>query len=363
MADKKFEALWDCKYCGAKGIGGLTKHCPNCGHPQDKGIIFYKGEKKNYLDEDTAAQYGQGADWTCSYCGSLNRVNHKFCTNCGAPKEETSGDYFENEKKIKEKEQKKEQERMQHQQPAPKPAKNSGGVMKKFFPLLLIILAAGLLFSIFSKPKNANVQIADKSWERSVEVEAMQTVQQSDWNVPDGGRVYDQRREIHHYQQVVDHYEERSREVAVRVYDGEDYYTVDVNNGDGTFTEETRSRPRYRTEYQTEYYDAPVYRDEPVYQTKYYYDLDIWPVARTETTSGKDDEPYWPELSLRENEREGASHEVYSIEVEELQKKNTANKTFTLPQDEWEKLKIGEALDITYKHNTITKINGNEIGK
>ena len=54
MAKKIIEGLWDCPYCGQKGIGGLTKSCPNCAHPQDAGTKFYLGEKKEYLEEDKA---------------------------------------------------------------------------------------------------------------------------------------------------------------------------------------------------------------------------------------------------------------------------------------------------------------------
>ena len=101
MAKKIVEGLWDCPYCGQKGIGGLVKSCPNCAHPQDADTKFYLGEKKAYLDEEKAKDYGKGADWTCSFCGSLNRYGNANCVNCGAQREDSSGDYFENRKKRK----------------------------------------------------------------------------------------------------------------------------------------------------------------------------------------------------------------------------------------------------------------------
>ncbi len=99
MAKKIIEGLWDCPYCGQKGIGGLTKSCPNCAHPQDAGTKFYLGEKKEYLEEDKAKDYGKGADWTCAFCGSLNRYGNTNCNNCGAQRGDSSGDYFENRRK------------------------------------------------------------------------------------------------------------------------------------------------------------------------------------------------------------------------------------------------------------------------
>lgn len=350
MGEKKIlEGLWDCPYCGAKGIRGLTKHCPNCGHPQDQGTTFYLGNAKNYLDEEKAKQYGQGADWTCSYCGSLNRVHHKFCTNCGGPKDETSGDYFDNQKKME-----------KAAQPAPEPQRNNkpqkSGGLKRFAPFFLILLGLLLVFNFFLRPKNADVKITDKSWARSIDVEGMVTYQEKDWDVPDGGRVYQTKREIHHYQDVIDHYETRTREVPEQVYDGEEYHTRTVNNGDGTFTEETYSTPRYRTEYRTEYYDAPVYRQEPVYATMYYYEIDRWPVVRTEESSGKEDEPYWPQVQLAELEREGAYHESYNFTAQNVKKEKTYD--LSLPQSEWEKLKVGDAVEITLRGSKLIKING-----
>lgn len=99
MGERIVEGLWDCKYCDTKGIGGLTKHCPRCEHPQDDDVKFYLGEKKNYVDEDLAKEYGQGADWICPYCNSLNRVHFKYCSNCGAEKESSEKDYFSNQEK------------------------------------------------------------------------------------------------------------------------------------------------------------------------------------------------------------------------------------------------------------------------
>ena len=109
MSKRIVEGLWDCKYCDTKAIGGLTKHCPGCGHPQDEDTKFYMGEKKNYLEEELASQYGQGADWVCEYCGSLNRFHYKYCANCSSPKETAEKDYFTAKAEAEEKQNKKEE--------------------------------------------------------------------------------------------------------------------------------------------------------------------------------------------------------------------------------------------------------------
>jgi hypothetical protein len=62
-------------------------------------------------------------------------------------------------------------------------------------------------------------------------------------------------------------------------------------------------RPVYRTETKTETYQEPVYRDEPIYATKYYYEIDIWQYAFSYNTSGNDKDPYWKEFELEELQR------------------------------------------------------------
>ena len=399
MAKRIVEGLWDCPYCGTKAIGGLTKICPCCGHPQDKDTRFYMGSKKNYLDADLAAQYGQGPDWVCPYCGSLNRIRYKYCSGCGAPKESSEDDYFSNAAKddaqarsraeswgdqegsvdnsqtgpgIKdssksEKDNKAAAKDVRDTRAASKggkgrnsrPEKNTGRSKKNIlFVLLILVVLGGILFHFW--PRNYTADVQWTYWVRQIDIEAWRTVQESGWSLPEGGRVYDKRSEIHHYEQVLDHYETRSRTVSESVYDGEDTYTTYVNNGDGTFSEETRSSPRYRTEYHTEYYQEPIYRDEPVYRTKYYYDIEKWVVDRTEESNGVDNIPYWPEYTLAANERTGYTGEIYGLS---LRVKEEKKYTVYLPQEYWENFKAGDQVKIKVIGGEVKEVNGYEAEK
>jgi len=362
MAKRIVEGLWDCKYCGTKGIGGLTKHCPCCGHPQDEGTTFYLGQKKKYLEADLAAQYGQGADWVCPYCNSLNRVRFKFCSNCGAPKDSSEGDYFNNETKRRESEAAKAASSENSgtgagKSDAAKKAPDPAAVKKRRFIILGVILALFAVILAVFWPRNYNGEVGTVAWAREIDIEAWRTVQESDWSVPDGGRVYDTNWEIHHYVQVLDHYETRTRQVSEQVYDGEEYHTRYSDNGDGTFTEETYSTPRYRTEYHTETYQEPVYRSDPVYQTKYYYDIERWVVDREEESSGADNEPYWPEYTLAENERTGFQGEAYTMSVHVKDKRYSVS----LSYDRWKNFHAGDKIEITVSAGKVTKINGEEV--
>ena len=76
-----------------------------------------------------------------------------------------------------------------------------------------------------------------------------------------------------------------------------DHYNTEYSysdNGNGTFTEHTKQVPVYKTEYYEETHQEPVYRQDPVYATKYYYDIDKWfDSGRDYPSSGTDQNPYW----------------------------------------------------------------------
>ena len=349
MADRIVEGLWDCPYCGTKAIGGLTKHCPCCGHPQDQGTRFYMGDKINYLDEELAAQYGKGADWVCAYCGSLNRARFTYCANCGSEKSESKADYFG-------KNPNPQAEKKQPPKAKPDRPKAKKPLWRRLLPLFIIAAVVIALISAFM-PRNMQAEVTAMDWERRIEIEAYRTVRESDWSVPAGGRVVSQRQEIHHYDQVLDHYETRTRTVSEEVYDGTDTYTSYSDNGDGTFTESSYDVPRYRTEYRTETYSEPIYRDEPVYQTKYSYDIDKWVVDREEEASGTDNAPYWPEYTLASNEQTGAESEYYFMTVQAKDDQYVAMMTY----DQWQNYHTGDQVEITVTAGDITEVNGESV--
>ncbi len=365
---KKIEAFWDCAYCGQKGIGGLTKQCPNCGHPQDKDIRFYLPEdvEEHVLDENTASQYGKGADWMCSYCNSLNRYNETICHNCGADRNEQLGDYFSNKDEsdhshddtnLKNKNTSIKEgtsTRFRYQ----KATKNTKQKQKRKIGCLPII---GIFFAIMLFvfwPRTSEATVMEKDWDRSISIEEYKTVQEDDWSVPDGGRVYNKKKEIHHYTQELDHYENVQVQKSRQVLDGYDVSYDYVNNGDGTYDQVKRSTPRYRTETYYETERQPVYRDVPVYKTKYYYEIDKWVPTRSVDTNGGSDEPYWGQVSLGSSEREGEHTETYTLTFRTKKEKTYS---VNLSQDAWSKFTEGDSAKITVQSGRITKINDTEI--
>lgn len=294
MSKRVIEGKWDCQHCGTKGIGGLTKTCPNCGKPV--GV-----NQKYYLDKEDAKEVDasyetKGEDWLCSYCGSYNPADKDVCSNCNAPREEGENYFKANAKK---------------EEPARTPKKR--GFSKRLGIFLGVLAAVLVLIIALAVPRSTMITVDSKSWERSIQIQEYMTVQESDWSLPEGGRLDHTGNEIHHYDQVLDHYEEVPVTKSRVVQDGYITHTRTVDNGNGTFTEETYETPNYRTEYYTEYESQPVYVSVPVFMTRYYYDIDKWIDTRTADSSGEDDDVFWPETNLKDKEREGEKTERYQI--------------------------------------------------
>lgn len=383
MSDRIIEGYWDCTYCGRKAIGGLTKTCPSCGHPQGENIKFYmKKDKKLYLDDEQAKDYGKGADWQCDFCGSYNRYNITKCRNCGSSKYSSKKDYFEryiNQPENTEKsntlaeeqdsynfnsiDDKKDND-IQEKHEGFTSKFNLETIKKKLIIGSVIFSFIALLLFIFL-PREYNASVFSNSWSRSVTIESYDWVDDNSWySAPAEARDVSYKNEIHHYDQVLDHYETEIVQKSREVYDHTEYeeHVSYSDNGDGTFTEHTYTNqyPVYRTEYYTQEEQKPVYVSVPVYEKKYYYQIQKWVFNRTKTASGVDEyEFYWPEYLLRENERVSSKNEKYTLVF--ISTKENKKYKADVPENYLSKFKINQTVSITVQGEFITKINGEKI--
>ena len=322
---------WDCDYCGADRISGEIKICPHCGKPRGKDITFYMAGPKNYVTDPD--KINKNPDWLCPYCNTLNPDDNKFCSACGAAREESEANYFEN--KDKEKERKVQQEALK-----PKEQDTSSrSAARSRLPLFIGLFAALALLVFLLMPKTKGLHVDAKSWERSVKVERYQEVQDSSWDLPDGAWNVTSREEVYTYNHILDHYETRTREVSEQVLDGYDTEVEYRDLGNGYYEEIEHQVPRYRTEYHTETYEEPVYVDVPVFAKKYYYSIMKWLYDRDEVTSGTDTEPYYAELALSDTERESGRSEQYWI--------LSGDKRYRISYDLWQQIKTGSDIKAT----------------
>lgn len=363
------EGCWDCKYCGSDKIRGSIAICPNCGSPRDKNTRFYMDNPKNYVSEDVAKTINKNPDWLCPYCDSLNSDSVNICNSCGSAREDSKDDYFSNKEKMamrKNAEEKtdyfdkKEEELIEKEKELliklneytsatsdnTKPNKTRFNTKKILSIICAVVLVIGSIVGLtwLLTPKTQTVTVDSVSWERTIEVEEYKTVNESDWTLPTGGRLQYTQQEIQSYKQVLDHYETKTRQVSYEVLDHyEDYVSGYRDLGNGYFEEIMAQRPVYRTEYRTETYQEPVYRSEPVYATKYYYEIDKWVHKEYIKANGTDKNPVWPTYDYKDNEREGAKTEKYIINV--INKKEKISE-YKMEYEEWITLNPGDTVNL-----------------
>lgn len=366
------EGFWDCKYCGTKRIRGSLRQCPNCGKARGDDITFYLDTTKNrYVPEEQAGKINKNPDWICNYCGQLNSDDDDSCVFCGAPRTVENLNYFENKEKQKETAKPKSEDYTPASSSSTRDYSTgthsssdyssrdysseiklafsgvSSFFAKTWKPMLTVLLIAVSIFSIFwlLRPKEYDITVNELSWERCINVERYQTVEESDWYLPSDGRLLYTREEYSHSEQVLDHYETKTRQVAKEYISGYETYVSGYRDlGNGYFEEITDQRPIYETYYETETYQEPVFRSESVYRTKYYYEIDKWLYERSVKTSGTDNSPYWGDPNLASDERTSTQSETYMVKGIDIKTEETIS--FSLSLEDWSSLDVGQNLKV-----------------
>ena len=369
---KMVMGYWDCPVCGNQGIAGNIMNCPSCGRARGDVKFYMKGVAENeireagqtgdieYLSEQQAQEIGKNPDWYCSFCNSLNKDNAAFCQNCGASRESSESNYFDQLKKRQEAEAAEKAA-----QPQSQSAVRTKSSSKK--PLLILVIVALALVGLFTylngNTTAGNLLVTDIGWSRSIPVEAYQEFREEGWAIPQGGTEIKSERRIHHYDQVLDHYEDVEVQRSRQVLDHYETYYTYSDNGNGSFEQIEHERPVYETEYYTETESRPVYVSVPRYATWYVYSIWRWAQTRTERSGGTDHEAAWPEMNLGENEREGSPRaEQYTFTVQD---EKEARSVWQLGESDWRNISPGDRINITAKRTGadawITDEKGNQV--
>ena len=338
---RTFYGYWTCTYCGRESRGDVAR-CPGCGKTRSRDVVFYPDPKGDSAPRVYVEGYeSKGADWLCAYCDSLNSAADASCRNCGHTRDESDQHYHQLHP---------ERQGVLHDEPAPAPktaarpqTQASPSPRKRGLLFAAIALIVVLLVCLFL-PKTRSLTVTDKQWARSVTIEEYRTVREEDWSIPAGGRKVGSFQAIHHYIQVLDHYETVTR--SRQVEDGGHWESYGYrDNGDGTFTEESRWVTDYRTEYYT--VEEPVYVSVPVYETKYSYDIERWVFDHAEQTSGHADEPYFADPPLTEKYRKNGTDESYSITAERrsLFSRDPVPTQYSVDYDDWRDIAIGDTIN------------------
>lgn len=319
-----YEGRWDCDHCGTSNPG-LQKVCSACGNPQDENEEFYLAQDARVItDAAELAAAEAGADWSCRHCGADNPARRNSCQQCGAergssPQRETR--FYAGDVGIPRTAAEAERGRRPERLLEPLPANSLAPPKTKQLPGWLAIALVAALFLLgwaLFRTRPVAFTVQGFSWERAVYLEREATVVREGWEVPSGGRKLSTSRRVHHHNQVVDRYENRTRTVSERRQTGTRTVrekTGTRDNGNGTFSDvyETRSEPVYETVHRQVTESVPVYRSVPVYATWYRYEIEEWNPSRQPRAGGRDQRPYWPDSRLQRREREARRSERYRL--------------------------------------------------
>ena len=303
------EMVWSCPNCQTKNRGSV-RYCSSCGAAQPKDVKFEKPIQEELItDEKKLEEAAAGPDIYCAYCGNRNPATAKNCQLCGADLGEgearASGEVFQSsgsaasgtpivcgacgaenpaaaleckncgaplnstEKTVPPSEPKK-------------PANRAGCVLAA---VVLAALLFGLIW-LFTKTEEKIGTVIGKKWSTSVAIEEIVTKTDSAWRdqVPSRGSIV---RCSSSVRRTSSSYIAGAEEVC-----GAPYY-VDRGNG---YSEQVQD-----CEYR-------VYDDYCDYTYK------DWDIVDRANANGTDDEPYYPESTLRAGQREGLRSVRYQVE-------------------------------------------------
>lgn len=309
------ELEWVCPNCSTHNPGP-DKTCNGCGAPQPKDVRFQQRRRDELItDEDKIAAAIAGADIHCPFCGTRNKADAEVCINCGG---ELEGGHEREEGQVLGAFQSGPASEVtcphcgslnpdtayncsncggvisEPPMLPPAPAAGAPTQKKKMSPLMIGLIGIGVialcailifLFNLFTRTTDTIGQVAGREWQRSVVLEHFGPVNRDGWaaQIPSGARVGTCEMKYHHTQ---DFPAPDSREICGTPY------TKDTGSGYGQVVQDCKYE---------------------VYEKYCNYTIDAWSSYDTLSVSGFNDQSYWPETNLTQNQRYGEQSEQYKI--------------------------------------------------
>lgn len=303
MSDKevkaaaRFEMLWDCAFCGKTKLLGIThRHCPECGAAQDPTQRYFPSDAEKVAVKDDYA----GGDRICGSCKHPNGVKATFCAACGAPLAAAAAAKVRSERVA-----------VAGQGFAADDAKAAaaelGGGMKpaplakkksRWWIYTLVIVAALVVavYMLCIRKKSGSFEVTAQTWERRIEIEEFVEKSGSNWrdSMPAGAEV--------------GYCNDKEFQKAVP----ENCQTRQVDQGDGTFKEQTECTPARSA----------------VYKSWCSYTVRTWEVQdnlAARETGNAGDERSWPDspFPTQVTQRLGARREKRRVEILKVELKGT----------------------------------------
>ena len=361
------EGRWDCKSCGKTMIRGPLTECPGCGASRPEQVKFYlPSDARIVTDSEELEVANAGPNWVCEHCGEDNIATDGHCTECGASRGESlnrpvieygldevprHGDEYVPAPSVA----------LAHDSAATVTPNYTSSVSRsepkyshvsEYLPsgfdwrILVVGVGVALLFVVFLCLFLSNTAttatVVEVSWERSVNVQELQTVTEEGWSLPSDARLIDSFLKHYGYENVVDHYETKYSKEPKEVEDGtEPYVCGEIDKGNGYFEDKYCTRTKYKTIYVDVPYQDPVYRQDPVKKTWYVYTVDQWVSIGREVASGKSHSAHWPSVSTGSNIRTNGAQESYWVTFRPSDNEELVTKAYRY--DTWLKFEVGAA--------------------
>ena len=313
------ELEWVCPNCGGRNPG-TSKTCKACGAPQPENVQFEQAQNQELLqDEAKVATAKKGADIHCPYCGTRNLADAVNCIQCG-------GDLAEGTRRASGRVVGAFSTQVEPLQPVKCPScgtENPGanktcmacganlkadvgtadlaakqaegskpGARKNIWLLIpliaFILLCCGVLAALVFRTSEARGVVRDVAWERSVIVQELGVVTREAWRdeLPQGANPLSCSEKL------------RSTEnepVSGSVEVCGEPYSKDLGNGVAEVVQDC------------------VYE---VYDDYCTYNAQDWKDIEPAVAQGSDFNPYWPQVEIGTDQREGERAEKYVVYFE-----------------------------------------------
>lgn len=273
---------WTCSSCEHQNLG-RHQTCQQCGDPKDAGERYEMpadpARAASVTDAALLRMAEAGPNWQCAYCGSHQRALDGSCGQCGASAKE--GKLLVPPRRLRGKVSWFRKHRL------------ALGIVGT---LLAVIIG---VYAWMHRTRTFDAKVTDAEWTQTILVEKYQVWAREGWRDSQPAQAFDvvsKGQQIHHYEQVLDHYE--TEHYTEQVSCGEDCYDepescheVCDDNGNGFASCHTecsgggrRCTTRYCTESRSR--EVPKYRDEPRYAEAIAYHVWDWGVDRTVEATG-----------------------------------------------------------------------------
>jgi hypothetical protein len=247
-----------------------------------------------------------------------------------------------------------------------------------------VVWALIATFIWFTATVPGTVTVAERHWERGVEVEQYTTLTQEDWSYPSDARVNGNETRVRSYRTVHDGWHNEPFTDYKTEYRPVPYtYPCNirrVDNGNGSFTTTsetcngTRQEPT-RVPFQNTRQVEDTHQ-EPVYDTWYFYEIDRWVHERWVTASDatSPQQVMWPEVTdLRQDNRPGVQigeervaggnggrRETYTVVYTDSQSKRHTDK---IDQGVWNKTEVGKTIVASYykRNGELSSVDWNSV--